>query len=88
MTRSNVLNSLLQTVMGISLSFVMVPLFAKDVATETNLEKMPLAGTWSFRLDAEDVGVKEKWFAKTFDDTVQLPGTTDENHKGIKKDEQ
>jgi beta-galactosidase/beta-glucuronidase len=74
--------------MGISLSFVVVPLFAKDVATETNLEKMPLAGTWSFRLDAEDVGVKEKWFAKTFDDTVQLPGTTDENHKGIKKDEQ
>ena len=88
MTRSNVLNSLLQTVMGVSLSFVMVTLFAKDVATETNLEKMPLAGTWSFRLDAEDVGVKEKWFAKTFDDTVQLPGTTDENHKGIKKDEQ
>ena len=74
--------------MGVSLSFVMVTLFAKDVATETNLEKMPLAGTWSFRLDAEDVGVKEKWFAKTFDDTVQLPGTTDENHKGIKKDEQ
>jgi len=47
-----------------------------------------LDGTWKFRLDAADVGVAEEWFALEFDDTVQLPGTTDENHKGIKKDEQ
>jgi hypothetical protein len=52
------------------------------------LTTLPLNGTWKFRLDAEDVGVAEKWFAMEFDDTVQLPGTTDENHKGIKKDEQ
>jgi hypothetical protein len=49
---------------------------------------LPLAGTWKFRLDAEDVGVAEKWFALQLDDTVQLPGTTDENHKGVKRDEQ
>lgn len=49
---------------------------------------LPLAGAWKFRLDAEDIGVKEKWFAQTFGDTVQLPGTTDENHKGELKDEQ
>jgi hypothetical protein len=49
---------------------------------------IPLAGAWKFRLDAGDVGVKEKWFTQTFDDSVTLPGTTDENHKGIKKDEQ
>ena len=55
------------------------------MAEETTL---PLAGTWKFRLDAEDVGVAEKWFTLEFDGTVQLPGTTDENHKGIKKDEQ
>jgi hypothetical protein len=55
------------------------------MAEETTL---PLAGTWKFRLDADDVGVAEKWFALEFDGTVQLPGTTDENHKGIKKDEQ
>ena len=55
------------------------------MADETTL---PLAGTWKFRLDAEDVGVAEQWFAQEFEDTVQLPGTTDENHKGIKKDEQ
>jgi len=49
--------------------------------------RMPLAGTWRFALDPEGVGVAQRWFAKTLDDTVQLPGTTDENHKGILKDE-
>ena len=56
-------------------------------SARANEMKLPLAGTWRFRLDGEDVGVAEKWFALEFDDTVQLPGTTDENHKGIKKDE-
>jgi len=59
-----------------------------SVHAESVLTALPLNGTWRFRLDAEDVGVAEKWFALEFDDTVQLPGTTDENHKGIKKDEQ
>jgi len=54
------------------------------MAEETTL---PLAGAWRFRLDPDDVGVAEKWFALEFEGTVQLPGTTDENHKGIKKDE-
>ncbi|MCH5376653.1 MAG: beta-galactosidase, partial [Planctomycetes bacterium] len=49
---------------------------------------IPLAGEWGFRLDAADVGVEEEWFCQQFEDTVQLPGTTDENQKGIKKDEQ
>jgi hypothetical protein len=55
------------------------------LADETTLS---LAGTWKFRLDPRDVGVMKKWYALEFDDTVQLPGTTDENRKGIKKDEQ
>jgi len=51
-------------------------------------QAIPLAGAWQFALDSEDVGVPQQWFAKDLDDTVQLPGTTDENQKGIKKDEQ
>ncbi len=51
-------------------------------------QRIPLAGTWRFALDPEEVGVDQQWFARTLDDTVQLPGTTDENHEGIKKDEQ
>ncbi len=50
--------------------------------------KLSLAGTWKFRLDADNVGVTENWHTQVFNDTIQLPGTTDENHKGIKKDEQ
>jgi hypothetical protein len=59
-----------------------------SVQAESVLTTLPLNGTWKFRLDAKDVGVAEKWFFMEFDDTVQLPGTTDENGKGIKKDEQ
>jgi len=58
-----------------------------DLATADE-NTISLAGTWRFRLDAEDAGVADKWFTETFDDSVELPGTTDENHKGIKKDEQ
>jgi len=63
-------------------------LVTRSVSGETVSTTLPLNGIWKFRLDAEDVGVAERWFALEFDDTVQLPGTTDENRKGIKKDEQ
>ena len=54
----------MRTITAILLSSVAV-IFAEE-------STLPLAGTWRFRLDAGDVGVKEKWFAQTFDDTVQL----------------
>lgn len=47
-----------------------------------------LEGTWQFRLDPKDIGVEQEWFAQRLDDTIRLPGTTDENQKGIRKDEQ
>lgn len=52
-----------------------------------NEATLSLAGKWRFSLDADDVGVAEKWYSKKLDDTVTLPGTTDENHKGILKNE-
>jgi len=55
-----------------------------DAGAENTLS---LAGTWQFRLDAEGKGVAEKWFTRTLEETVRLPGTTDENQKGTKKDE-
>jgi hypothetical protein len=61
---------------------------SKDHAKSQDRQTISLAGTWQFALDPEDVGVDQEWFAQTLDDTVQLPGTTDENRKGIKKDEQ
>jgi beta-galactosidase/beta-glucuronidase len=48
---------------------------------------LSLAGTWRFRLDPDNIGVEQAWFAQELDDTVILPGTSDENHKGVFKDE-
>lgn len=46
-----------------------------------------LAGAWGFKLDPENSGLSDRWFSRRLDEVVTLPGTTDENHKGIKKDE-
>ena len=78
----------IRTAKTLAVLFCATLLATCSVHAEHVLTKLPLHGTWEFRLDAADVGVAEKWFALDFDDTVQLPGTTDENYKGIKKDEQ
>lgn len=45
-----------------------------------------LSGKWRFRLDAADEGVPGQWFAAplTGNDTIKLPGTTDEAGYGDK----
>ena len=48
---------------------------------------LSLAGAWGFKLDPENSGLSDRWFSRRLDEVVTLPGTTDENHKGIKKDE-
>ena len=62
-------------------------LLARPSAAIADETSIPLAGTWKFQLDAENVGTKEKWFARKLEDSVRLPGTTDENLKGIYQDE-
>ncbi|UCD29046.1 MAG: hypothetical protein JSV03_00755, partial [Planctomycetota bacterium] len=46
-----------------------------------------LAGQWRFQLDADKKGIEEKWFQTKLNDTVKLPGTTDENQKGFVNNE-
>jgi hypothetical protein len=43
---------------------------------------MDLSGTWKFSLDSADVGIKDKWYAKRLEDSIDMPGTTDLGHKG------
>ena len=43
---------------------------------------LPLAGEWQFALDAPNEGLAQEWFKTTLADTVRLPGTISENHKG------
>ncbi len=44
----------------------------------TTPERMSLAGTWRCRLDPDDVGVEQRWFAGPLAGSpIALPGTTD-----------
>ena len=43
-----------------------------------------LSGSWNFRLDPDNSGEKQNWSMGKFSETIQLPGTTDEGHKGTK----
>ncbi|MDA1044929.1 MAG: beta-galactosidase, partial [Verrucomicrobia bacterium] len=58
------------------------------MATADKLNVINLAGHWAFCLDPDNVGIRQQWFLRDLDDTVRLPGTTDENAKGERVDEQ
>lgn len=46
--------------------------------------QLPLDGTWDFKLDPADAGVKERWFESSLSDKIQMPGSTDERGFGTK----
>jgi len=46
-------------------------------------ETILLDGTWRFAMDSSGMGIDKQWFAVTLNDSVKLPGTMDENKKGI-----
>ena len=41
-----------------------------------------LAGEWQFKMDPDDVGIAEKWYSKSFDETITLPASMPEALKG------
>src|SRR5690606_17119362 len=45
-------------------------------------DKISLSGIWKFQIDANDVGIKEKWFERSLSDNIELPGSMAENDKG------
>jgi len=51
-------------------------------------QAIDLAGTWRIALDPRNEGIRGKWYAKTLQDTIALPGTTDEAEMGEFADEQ
>ncbi|MDX1284961.1 MAG: glycoside hydrolase family 2 TIM barrel-domain containing protein, partial [Draconibacterium sp.] len=64
------------------LSIFLIITFLISCTQNQSLYKIDLTGTWQFQMDPNDVGASEKWFNKTFSDTVQLPGSMVENGKG------
>ncbi|MCP4313793.1 MAG: beta-galactosidase [Bacteroidetes bacterium] len=51
-------------------------------------EIIDLSGIWKFKLDPDNIGMKDLWFSGEFNDSIPLPGTTDEHKKGTFIDEQ
>ena len=46
-------------------------------------ETVYLNDSWGFAMDTAKVGITQRWFSSTLSDSVRLPGTLDENKKGI-----
>ncbi len=60
-------------------SFFLVLLVGCTTIQEKNHD---LSGEWKFRLDQDDVGVKEQWFNTAFNDRIILPGSLQEQGFG------
>ena len=50
-------------------------------------EGMDLSGIWSFQLDDEKAGERERWFEKDLTESISLPGSTDEQGFGVRATE-
>lgn len=49
---------------------------------ERPAETIDLAGTWRFRLDPQDVGQQQRWFAEVLPQAIRLPGSLQEQGFG------
>lgn len=67
-----------------TLSFVIFLMFFSCTTAEKYRQVIDLSGEWKFSLDPENKGLNDKWEIKSLVEIVKLPGTTDENKKGIK----
>ncbi|MFB6318353.1 glycoside hydrolase family 2 protein [Saccharicrinis sp. FJH54] len=67
--------------MRISVLCFMVIILAS--ACSNAVQRIDLSGEWQFAMDGNDVGQNEEWYTKSFDETVQLPGSMMTNDKGF-----
>lgn len=51
-----------------------------------DLQTIDLSGSWRFAIDANDQGLNNLWFNEDLSDTIQLPGTMDQNKKGYRNE--
>jgi len=50
--------------------------------TIQEIQKINLAGNWSFQIDSLDKGIEQQWFTHTLKDKIILPGSMTTNGKG------
>ena len=61
------------------IAFILLILF---MGCTTDQDIISLSGEWSIALDPGDAGINEKWFTKTFNDKIVLPGSLQEQGFG------
>ncbi|MGQ1784880.1 sugar-binding domain-containing protein [Saccharicrinis sp. GN24d3] len=47
------------------------------------VDKINLSGQWKFQIDSLDQGIRERWYAREFSDSIILPGSMPEQQKGL-----
>ena len=67
----------------VSIIIMLVLASCKNEPFVSKRDTIKLGGTWRFALDTANVCFADKWYTKIFTDSVKLPGTLDENNKGI-----
>ena len=67
----------------ILLTCLLILASCKDEPFVSRRDTIFLNGLWKFSLDTSGIGIAEKWYALALLDSVKLPGTLDENKKGI-----
>lgn len=70
-----------QWIAGIAVSCLFMTGYAAPQQTDEPFSRS-LKGTWRFALDRGDVGVRENWHTRTFDEQIELPGTLQEQGFG------
>lgn len=56
--------------------------FASVLTATGQNHSFSLSGKWDFQIDREDAGIKEQWFNKSLDESINLPGSMPEKLKG------
>lgn len=80
---NNMKNISLRSVVCAFISLLILGSSCKEKTVINTREVLTLEGSWKFALDTAGVGISEKWFTQELDDSVKLPGSLDENKKGI-----
>ncbi len=50
--------------------------------TDESITRIDVSGTWEFAVDEQNEGIIEKWYLRSLDDEIQLPGSMMSNNKG------
>ena len=56
---------------GLHIALLCLAFFSSSIHAAATLD---LSGRWNFRLDPQDAGVDQKWFDKTLQNKISLPG--------------